>query len=81
MSREDLKAGGDSLDNLSPSSVQDFYERAYQQCRISDRGFPSARALQELVQAWKQLRIVCMCLGRDFHVSEPPLSQCYCPVP
>ena len=56
MSREDLKALGDSLAHLSPSSVRDFYERAYQQCRISDRDFPTARALQKLVQAWKLLR-------------------------
>jgi len=56
LSREDLKALGNSLAHLSPSSVRDFYERAYQQCRISDRDFPSARAVQELVQAWKLLR-------------------------
>jgi len=56
LSREDLKALGDSLAHLSPSSVRDFYERAYQKCRISDTDFPSARAIQELVQAWKLLR-------------------------
>jgi hypothetical protein len=56
MSREDLKALGNSLAHLSPSSVRDFYERAYQRCRMSDRDFPPARALQELVQAWKLLR-------------------------
>ena len=56
MSREDLKALGDSLAHLSPSSVRDFYERAYQRCRMSYRDFPPARAIQELVQAWKLLR-------------------------
>src|SRR5215472_344936 len=56
MSREDLEALGRSLALLSPSAVRDFYERANQRCRISDRDFPSARALQELVQAWKLLR-------------------------
>jgi len=56
LSREDLKALGNSLAHLSPSSVRDFYERAYQQCRISDRDFPPARAIQELVEAWKLLR-------------------------
>jgi hypothetical protein len=44
------------LAHLSPSSVRDFYERAYQRCRISDKDFPAARAIQELVQAWKLLR-------------------------
>ena len=56
LSGEDLKALGDSLAHLSPSSVRDFYERAYQRCRMSDRDFPPARAIQELVQAWKLLR-------------------------
>jgi hypothetical protein len=56
LSREDLEALGNSLVHLSPSSVRDFYERAYQRCRMSDRDFPSARAIQELVQAWKLLR-------------------------
>ena len=56
MSREDLKALRDSLAHLSPSSVRDFYERAYQRCRMSDRDFPPARAIQELVQAWRLLR-------------------------
>jgi len=56
MSREDLSALGRSLALLSPSAVRDFYERAYQRCRISDRDFPPARAIQELVQAWKLLR-------------------------
>jgi len=37
-------------------SVRDFYERAYQRCRINDRDFPSARDIQELVQARKLLR-------------------------
>ena len=49
MSREDLEALGRSLALLSPSAVRDFYERAYQRCRISDRDFHPARALQELV--------------------------------
>jgi len=56
LSREDLEALGNSLAHLSPSSVRDFYERAYQRCRISNRDFPSARSIQELVQAWKLLR-------------------------
>ena len=45
MSREDLEALGRNLALLSPSAVRDFYERTYQQCRISDRDFPSARAI------------------------------------
>jgi hypothetical protein len=56
LSREDLKALSDSLAHLSVSAVRDFYERAYNGCRITARDFPPARAVQELVQAWKQLR-------------------------
>jgi hypothetical protein len=37
--------------------VREFYERAYRECRIINRHtFPPERAMQELVQAWKQLR-------------------------
>ena len=56
LSSEDLKELGNSLAHLSVSAVRDFYERAYNRCRITSRDFPPARAVQELVQAWKQLR-------------------------
>ena len=56
LTREDLKALAGSLAHLSFSAVRDFYERAYNRCRLSGRDFPPARAVQELVQAWKQLR-------------------------
>jgi hypothetical protein len=56
LSREDLHALGQSLAHLSMNAVRDFYERAYNRCRITGRDFPPARAIQELVQAWKQLR-------------------------
>ncbi len=57
LSREHLNELGDNLSHLSMSTVLDFYQRAYRDCRIiNGRTFPSARAIQELVQAWKQLR-------------------------
>lgn len=56
LSREDLQALGQSLAHLSMNAVRYFYERAYNRCRITGRDFPPARAIQELVQAWKQLR-------------------------
>jgi len=55
MSREDLKALGDSLAHLSPSSVRDFYERAYQKCRMSDRDFPSRTVLTRLISGRSSL--------------------------
>jgi hypothetical protein len=54
--REELKEIAHNLALLSVQGVREFYERAYRECRISGRDFPPARAVQELVQAWKQLR-------------------------
>ena len=55
--REDLKEILHNLSLLSEQGVRDFYQRAYRECAIiNSRTFPPARAVQELVQAWKQLR-------------------------
>jgi hypothetical protein len=56
LSRDDLKQLSHNLSLLSLSAARDLYERAYQECRITGRDFPSPRAIQQLVQAWKQLR-------------------------
>jgi hypothetical protein len=57
MTRKDLKALAESLSRLSQTAVLDFYQQAYRDCRIVNSStFPSPRAVQELVQAWKQLR-------------------------
>ena len=56
-SREDLQAIMHNLSLLSEHGVREFYDRAYRECRIiNSQTFPPARAVQELVQAWKQLR-------------------------
>jgi hypothetical protein len=56
-SREDLKEIMHNLSLLSEHGVREFYQRAYRECAIiNSRTFPPARAIQELVQAWKQLR-------------------------
>lgn len=53
----DLKEIMHNLSLLSEHGVREFYERAYRECRIiNSSAFPPARAVQELVQAWKQLR-------------------------
>jgi hypothetical protein len=54
--REELKEIAHNLALLSVQGVRDFYDRAYRECRLSGRDFPPARAVQELVQAWKLLR-------------------------
>ena len=56
LSREELKTLRQQLAHLSVGHVRDFYERAYYRSRITTSKFPSARAIQELVQAWKLLR-------------------------
>jgi len=57
LSREHLNELAHNLAHMSMSAVLDFYQRAYRDCRIiNSHTFPPARAVQELVQAWKQLR-------------------------
>ena len=57
MTTEDLNALRYSLAHMSEPAVLDFYQQAYRACRIiNSRTFPTARSIQELVQAWKQLR-------------------------
>jgi len=56
-SAEDLKEIGRNLALLSEHAVREVYQRAYRECAIINGStFPPARAIQELVQAWKQLR-------------------------
>jgi len=57
LSRDHLDELADNLSRLSMAAILDFYQRAYRDCRIiNSHTFPPARAIQELVQAWKQLR-------------------------
>jgi hypothetical protein len=56
-SRDDLKEIMRNLAGLSEHGVREFYQRAYRECAIiNSQTFPPACAVQELVQAWKQLR-------------------------
>jgi hypothetical protein len=56
-SHEDLKEIARNLAVLSEHGVREFYQRAYRECAIINSStFPPARAIQELVTAWKQLR-------------------------
>lgn len=55
--RKDLDEIMHNLSLLSEHGVREFYQRAYRECAIiNSQTFPSPRAIQELVQAWKQLR-------------------------
>jgi hypothetical protein len=55
LSENDLKELRHSLAHLSVTAVRDFYERAYQDCRLAYNHLPSPRQMQILVQVWKQL--------------------------
>jgi len=56
LSPTDLAELKQRLSMMGVSAVQDFYRSAHSVCRIGPGHFPSARAIQELVQAWKQMR-------------------------
>jgi hypothetical protein len=56
LSRDDLAVLKRRLDQMSVTGVQDFYRTAYLACRVDGDRVPSARSVQELVQAWKQMR-------------------------
>jgi hypothetical protein len=56
LNRKDLGELQRRLSMMSVTAVQDFYQSTHLVCRIGPDHFPSARAIQELVQAWKQMR-------------------------
>ena len=56
LSRKDLAELQRRLSMMSGTAVQDFYRGAHLACRIGPGHFPRAGAIQELVQAWKQMR-------------------------
>jgi len=54
LSAEELKMRH-RLAHLSPDGVRQFYERAFEECRLVYTRVPSPRKMQTLVQVWKQL--------------------------
>jgi hypothetical protein len=56
LTRKDLAELQRRLSMMSVTAVQDFYQYTHSACRIGPGHFPSARVIQELVQAWKQMR-------------------------
>ena len=41
---------------MSVTAVMDAYQSAYFQCALDGDKIPSARAIQTLVQAWREMR-------------------------
>jgi len=54
--RKDLAELQRRLSMMSVTALEDFYRSAHMVCRIGPGHFPSARAIQELVQERKQMR-------------------------
>jgi hypothetical protein len=50
LTEENLKALRYNLAHLSLPAVRDFYEKAYQDCRLIYNRIPSPRQIQTLVQ-------------------------------
>jgi hypothetical protein len=55
LSEDDLKQMRESLSRLSLEAVRHAYQTAYARCRMVNDRVPTARSMQELVQAWKML--------------------------
>jgi hypothetical protein len=55
LTEEELARRRHELSLLSESSVQQVYREAHERCLLVDDRLPRPRAIQELVQAWKQL--------------------------
>jgi hypothetical protein len=53
---EELAALRRRLSTMSMTALHDFYFAAYLHCRPENGSLPTARQIQELVQAWKQLQ-------------------------
>jgi hypothetical protein len=56
LTKKDLAELQRRLSMMSQTAVEDFYQSTHMVCRIGPGHFPSARAIQELVEAWKQMR-------------------------
>jgi len=54
MSEAEIEVLRRNLSLLIPSSVENFYRETHKACEVERK--PGPRAIQQLVQAWKQLR-------------------------
>jgi hypothetical protein len=55
LSKKSLEELRYNLAHLSLPAVRNFYEQAYQDCRLIYDRLPSPKQMQTLVQVWKQL--------------------------
>jgi len=55
LTEQELKALQQNLARLSEDSVRREYDQAWEECRMRGERLPPAKAVQRLVEAWKQL--------------------------
>jgi lysozyme family protein len=55
LTEQELKELQQNLARLSEDSVRREYDQAWEECRMRGERLPPAKAVQRLVQAWKQL--------------------------
>jgi len=55
LTEQELKALQQNLARLSEEGVKQTYREAWEDCRMKGERLPPAKAVQQLVQAWKQL--------------------------
>jgi hypothetical protein len=55
MTEQELEQLRQNVARLSEHGVRQFYQQAWEDCRMRGERLPSAKAVQQLVQAWKQL--------------------------
>jgi hypothetical protein len=56
LTKQDIEEIRRKLATMSVTGVKDFYTAAYFECRLNGDRIPAARAIQRLVQAWRELR-------------------------
>ena len=52
----EVNALRERLSKIDRHAVEAFYRAAYHRCALQAWSLPTPRAIQELVQAWRQLR-------------------------
>ena len=55
LTADELNQLRENLSRLSQQHVEDFYRTAYEDCRMVFNRVPNPKAIQTLVQVWKQL--------------------------
>ena len=55
LSEQELEQLRQNMAKLSEHGVRRFYQQAWEDCKMKGERMPPAKAVRQLVQAWKQL--------------------------